>query len=505
MADAPGAGSGSGGGRRPPLRPVAFVAVLSFGHVLTMLGFSAFPALLPLFTELWGLSSIEGGMVNSAFFLGYTLAVPVLVSITDRVDARRIYVASAVLGVAANLGFALLARDAPSAAAFTALYGVSLAGTYMPGLRVLGEHIPPTMVARATAYYTSSFGTGAAISYVLSDWLAERFDWPAPFLAAAAASLLAVLLVLSVTPPLRPPATGRSWIAVIDPRPVFRNRSAMAYSICYGLHSFELFTVRSWVVAFLAAAALRQGAEPVVFTPALVAALLTLLGVFASIAGSEVAIRGGRRRTIAWAMVISALLAFAAGSASALAYWLTVVLVVAHGIAIMADSAALTAGAFGSARPGSAASPWRSIPRSASAAPSSGRSCSAASSMWPAATGSAGAWPTPTWASSCCSAPSSSGASGPGRCRGTGGRIERLFARPVMARLKAGHPVITRGDVSTGSPGLAFARRRMRSRGHGAPASTGTGSSRRETAAGGRLHRPVRRSRRRGTGLARRA
>jgi MFS family permease len=149
---------------------------------------------------------------------------------------------------------------------------------------------------------------------------------------------------------LRPPPTGRSWIAVIDPRPVFRNRSAMAYSICYGLHSFELFTVRSWIVAFLAAAALRQSADPVVFTPAVVAALLTLLGVFASIAGSEVAIRGGRQRTIGWAMVISAILAFAAGSASALAYWLTVVLVVAHGIAIMTDSAALTAGAFGSAR-----------------------------------------------------------------------------------------------------------------------------------------------------------
>jgi MFS family permease len=351
MADGPVAAAGSGqGGRRPPLGPVAFVAVLSFGHVLTMIGFSAFPALLPRFTELWSLSSLEGGMVNSAFFLGYTVAVPLLVSVTDRVDARSIYVASAFLGIAANLGFAVLAHDAPSAAAFTALYGVSLAGTYMPGLRVLGEHLPATMIARATAYYTSSFGTGAAISYVLSDLLAERFGWPAPFLAAAAASLLAGLLVLAVAPPLRPPPTGRSWIAVIDPRPVFRNRSAMAYSICYGLHSFELFTVRSWIVAFLTAAALRQAADPVVFTPALVAGLLTLLGVFASIAGSEVAIRSGRQRTIGWAMVVSAVLAVAAGSASALAYWLTVVLVVAHGIAIMTDSAALTAGAFGSAR-----------------------------------------------------------------------------------------------------------------------------------------------------------
>jgi MFS family permease len=273
-----------------------------------------------------------------------------LVSVTDRIDARRIYVASAFLGVAANLGFATLAHDAPSAAAFMALYGVSLAGTYMPGLRVLGEHLPATMIARATAYYTSSFGLGAAISYVLSDLLAERYGWPAPFVAASAASLLAGALILAVAPPSRPPATSRSWLAVIDPRPVFRNRSAMAYSICYGLHSFELFTVRTWIVAFLAAAAARQETEPGLLAPAAVAALLTLLGMFASIAGSETAIRGGRRRAIGWAMAVSAVLAIAVGSASALAYWIIVVLAVGHGIAIMVDSAALTAGAYGSAR-----------------------------------------------------------------------------------------------------------------------------------------------------------
>ncbi|HUF45362.1 MAG TPA: MFS transporter [Aestuariivirgaceae bacterium] len=243
------------------------MAVLSLGHVPTMIGFSAFPALLPRFIEVWSLSSIEGGMVNSALFLGYTVAVPLLVSLTDRIDARRIYVASAFLGVAANVGFAALARDAPSAAAFMALYGVSLAGTYMPGLRVLGEHLPPTMIARATAYYTATFGLGAAISYVLSDLLAERYGWPAPFVAASAASLLAGALILAVAPPSRPPATSRSWLAVIDPRPVFHNRSAMAYSICYGLHSFELFTVRTWIVAFLAAAAARQAAEPVFSRP----------------------------------------------------------------------------------------------------------------------------------------------------------------------------------------------------------------------------------------------
>jgi MFS family permease len=49
-------------------------------------------------------------------------------------------------------------------------------------------------------------------------------------------------------------------------------------------------------------------------------------------------------------MAVSAVLAIAVGSASALAYWIIVVLAVGHGIAIMVDSAALTAGAYGSAR-----------------------------------------------------------------------------------------------------------------------------------------------------------
>ena len=42
---------------------------------------------------------------------------------------------------------------------FSGLYGVSLAGTYMPGLRVMGEALPQERMARATSFYTSSFGS----------------------------------------------------------------------------------------------------------------------------------------------------------------------------------------------------------------------------------------------------------------------------------------------------------------------------------------------------------
>ncbi len=332
-------------------RPAAFIFAMCAAHVLTMLGFSSFPTLLPLLTHEWGLSAAEAGAVNSAFFGGYTLAVPFLVSITDRIDPRRIYLGSLVLAALAHTGFALFANGALNAALFSGLYGVSLAGTYMPGLRVLGEALPQAQMARATSFYTSSFSLGAAVSYLATAQLARLVDWHGVYVVAAVCSGLAATIVLFAAPASQPHAPDRPWLSVINPRPVFKNRSAIAYSICYGLHALELFTVRSWIVAFLAAIALRQGTATGFATPAAIAAFLTLIGMGASITGNEVALRQGRVRTIGVTMVSSGLMAFVVAAASLYSYWLAAGLAVLHGCFIMFDSAALTAGAFGSALP----------------------------------------------------------------------------------------------------------------------------------------------------------
>ena len=89
--------------------PVTLVAWVCGAHILTMAGFSAFATLLPQFSELWSLTSGEAGIVVAAMFAGYTAAVPVLVTMTDRIDPRGIYLFSAVLSAAGLLGFAYLA------------------------------------------------------------------------------------------------------------------------------------------------------------------------------------------------------------------------------------------------------------------------------------------------------------------------------------------------------------------------------------------------------------
>ena len=68
-----------------------FVAWVVGAQVLAQLGAQALPALLPGVIADWQLSKTEAGWLVGVFFLGYVAAVPVLVSLTDRLPARNVY------------------------------------------------------------------------------------------------------------------------------------------------------------------------------------------------------------------------------------------------------------------------------------------------------------------------------------------------------------------------------------------------------------------------------
>ncbi|MEE8211450.1 MAG: MFS transporter, partial [Acidiferrobacterales bacterium] len=135
-------------------------------------------------------------------------------------------------------------------------------------------------------------------------------------------------------------------------RPVLRNRSAMAYTLCYAVHNWELFGMRSWVVALLVFTQARHNADVGALSPTIVATVMTLLGVWASIMGNELAMRFGRRRLIFFVMLSSAVLCAFIGFTSALSYMLVAALCLVHGVTVAGESAAVTAGAIGTAAPG---------------------------------------------------------------------------------------------------------------------------------------------------------
>lgn len=342
-----------GGSAASPAPAARVVGLLCLAEVLSMAGFGAYPALLPALRELWGSTNTEAGLIGGIYFAGYMAAVPVLTSLTDRVDARRVYLFSTFFSALGALGFAILARGVWSAAATQALAGMGLAGTYMPGLKALSDHIEGPRQSRSVAFYTSSFGIGAAFSLWLAHANASTIGWRWAFGLAALGPVAAGLLVILGLAPRRPHPAARPATSLLDYRPVFRNQHAFRYIVGYAAHTWELFGVRSWMVAFLAfSAALQPPGRRLPFSAAALAAGINLLGPPASIFGNEIAVRIGRRRLVPAAMVVSGTLACLVGFAGALPWFALVPLVGVYFLTVMADSASVTAGVIAAARPG---------------------------------------------------------------------------------------------------------------------------------------------------------
>ncbi len=327
------------------------IAALVAAEVLGMLGVSAFAALLPTFTAEWGLSGTAAGWIGGIYFAGYVAAVPVLVSLTDRVDPRRIYLFSTALGGVAALGFALAADGFWSAMLWRLLAGVGLAGTYMPGLKALSDRLKGPRQSRGLAFYTGGFSIGVGVSFLVTGETAAWLDWRWAFGIGAVGSATAFAIAATVLRPAPPDPADRPRTHLLDFRPVLRNRAAMTYALAYGAHVWEMYGFRAWIVAFLV---FSQGLQPpgsTVISATVVATGLTLIGLPASVIGNELCLRFGRRRTLAAAMGASAIFAGGIGFSGALAYPVVVVLATVYGILVMTDSASLTAGAVAAAEP----------------------------------------------------------------------------------------------------------------------------------------------------------
>lgn len=321
------------------MRRVVFTLCAAEG--LTLIGVFAFPALLPTFQAAWQLSNADAGWIAGIYFLGYALAVPVLTSLTDRVDAKYVFLAGNGVCAVAAAGFAVFADGLWTAMAFRFVGGIGLAGVYMPGLKALVDRLEASRQPRSIAFYTASFSLGTMLSFLVIGETAEVFGWQTAFVIAGVAALLGAVLAASLPP--APPQGKAPAGGLLDFRPVLRNRRAMGYILGYTCHTWELFTFRAWIVAFLAFA--KRG-QPAGLSPTGVATVAALVAMAASLGGADLALRFDRRRVCSLAMLASGGTALVIGLTAALPYWLAAVVAVVYSAFIQIDSAALTTGAM---------------------------------------------------------------------------------------------------------------------------------------------------------------
>ncbi len=316
---------------------------------LTLLGMHAVPALLPLFVEIWSLSNTEAGWIAGIPYLTYLIGVS-FVTVTDRIDARRMLILGAVINVIGYGGMGL-AEGFWSAMAFRTLQGLGLAWTFMPGVKAIADRVTGGNKGRATSVYVSSFAVCSSFSLVIAAEITKAFGWEWAFTLPAISNLLAAALILFLLPPVVPAGAAGRFKLLPDFRPALRNRTVLGYVIASFTHNFELLGVRAWTVTFLTWAVAVRGDIPADFNVPLVATLLILIGVPTSLAGGELGHRIGYARAGFLVMAASAIAAALVGFSAAWALWLLVGLVLMHNIFVLADSGVLNAGAVNAAAP----------------------------------------------------------------------------------------------------------------------------------------------------------
>ena len=332
-----------------PRTPARVISWMCIAQVFSLTGFASFPTLLPQLQPAWGMTNSEAGLVSGMFFGGYLLAVPLLSGLTDRRDARYIYFVSSLIAAAALLGMAMFARGFISGLLFQFLLGVGVAGNYMPGLRALADNTSGVAQSRATSFYTAIFGVGTSLSIVQAGWIGSVISPQAAFAFAAVGPIVAGAMVFWGLPTRTPaPHVAHN---MLDFRPVLAQRGVRPYMFGYGVHCWELFGSRSWLVAFLVFAQSQGGASWLLLSPVAVAAVANLIGPPASIAGNELALRFGRRRVVWIAMLASGIGSALFGFSASLPWIAVALFATLHMALVMGDSSAMTAAVVTGADP----------------------------------------------------------------------------------------------------------------------------------------------------------
>jgi predicted MFS family arabinose efflux permease len=331
--------------------PARLVTLVCIAQVWAQIGAYTWPALLPGFIAEWHITNGEAGWITGLFYAAYAVSVPFLVTLTDRIDPRSVYLTGVGLTVVSHAAFAAFADGPGSAAAARILAGVGWAGTYMTGLKLLADRVEPTLMSRAVAGHAASIGIAGALSFLFAGLLSRWFGWRGAFAGAAVAAAIAWLIVFLWAPAQKRRHDALPAGALFDFRPVLRNRSAMAYAVAYCAHTWEMNALRGWAVAFLAYVATATSERSPWLGPTVVATAMGLVGTWASVAGNEMSIRLGRQRLVRLAMTSCVACGAVIGFLGARSYPLAAGLVLVYGLFIWLDSSSLTAGAAGSADP----------------------------------------------------------------------------------------------------------------------------------------------------------
>ncbi len=311
------------------------VAAIVFAQLLgTSLWFSA-NAAAPDLAHAWHMTPADLGLLTNAVqvgFIGGTL-IFALSGLADRFPASRIVLVCSLLGALFNAAFALLATNLTQAAVFRLGVGLSLAGIYPLGMKLIVSWVADKAGA-ALGLLVGMLTLGTALPHGVRA-LGAGLDWQMVVLTSSALAIIGGLIVFYVGEgPHLKINTAKSaprWGGVLS---VFRIEGFRASAFGYFGHMWELYAFWTLVPLLLANAA--SASSPIAISAW--SFLIIGAGALGCIAGGRYSQRFGSARIAASALLVSGMMCALFPLLGHAPWWLAIAALLIWGTAVVADS-----------------------------------------------------------------------------------------------------------------------------------------------------------------------
>ena len=323
--------------QRTQLSLIAFVQVLAMS-----LWFSA-SAVMPSLREELDLDTGSATLLSTALQLGFVAGAlgSAFLNLADRVRPQILMGVSALAGGGLTCVLALGNHDVTLAITLRFLTGVSLAGVYPVGMKLM------------TTWYSAGRGLALGVliaALTLGSSLPQLLvtipdqSWRSVLLSAAALAALAGAVALRFVKPGKyvaptPPFAPRYALEM------FRNKTQASINFGYLGHMWELYAFWTWLPVYIAASGV-VGDNPAIDSPRVALLAFLTIGV-AGVVGCILAGYLGRRlgpvRVARTALAISGCCAALSWLITFAPAYLTVVILLVWGASVIADSGQFSA------------------------------------------------------------------------------------------------------------------------------------------------------------------
>jgi MFS family permease len=313
--------------------------LLSLAVLLSMAVYFSASAVVPALTRLWSLDDSGRSWLTMSVQLGFVIGalLSALTNLSDLVPAPRLMAISAFLAALATALIAF-AGSFPVALVLRLLTGIFLVGVYPVGMKIISTW---TQADRGLGIglLVGALTIGSASPHLVNA-LGGVGDWKLVIYSAAGFAALGGLIALLFIKegPYRTATPKFNWKYVGE---VMRQRDLVLANLGYLGHMWELFAMWAWMQVFLAASFAVTGLSETWASAAGFAVIA--MGGLGSLAAGQLADRFGRTTVTIVSLVMSGVCSVLVGFFFGGNPILLVLLCLAWGFAVVADSAQFSA------------------------------------------------------------------------------------------------------------------------------------------------------------------